>query len=395
MFGMTIQRKGRIPGGEAAAKERISAAPGMPDSGWRGLSGLLEGEAHLAISANNGGSTWACSLVIALRDDDANLLFSLRAATGLGHLKRKPAQGGSRPQVVWTIASKLECLVLAGILGEFPFLGRRRREQALWTKAVGLWATARYLSDDRIRQSLRQLADRLREVRRYRPPTEGDANTLKLPPSGLNDHFSGFFSGEGCFLLPREGGARLVIKLRRDDRPLLQRYADAFRIGKVYDVATRPPDSPQASWVVCSRADLLEAVSLFDSAPLLGRKAEQYLPWRAGALELVRASLEGRRPDSERLAMARRALAVSKRYVPRSPPRDVSDPTVDARDAYLLILRRWASQTDELLSCARYARDRQPGWPNRNTIARFFGSWADALTAAGLESRLARTPARS
>jgi phage shock protein PspC (stress-responsive transcriptional regulator) len=55
-------------------------------------------------------------------------------------------------------------------------------------------------------------------VRRYRPPTEADANILKLPPSGLNNHFSGFFSGEGCFLLPREGGARLVIKLRRDDR---------------------------------------------------------------------------------------------------------------------------------------------------------------------------------
>jgi hypothetical protein len=40
-------------------------------------------------------------------------------------------------------------------------------------------------------------------------------------------YFTGFISGEGSFTLgPR--AARVVIKLRRDDRPLLEAFRDAF-----------------------------------------------------------------------------------------------------------------------------------------------------------------------
>jgi hypothetical protein len=395
VFAMGRGHSGRIPGGEFAARARILAAPGMTSAEAHTWSGLLEAEAHFAVGPNNGGTTWSCSLKVALRDDDRDLLVALTETTGLGHLTEKPARAGSRPQVVWTASSKLECLVLAEILEDHPFLGRRRNEQALWTEAVRLWASDRYLSDTPAWRKLALLAHQLRAARRYQPPMSSEVAAMSLAEPGLRAHFSGFFSGEGCFLLPKEGGARISVKLRRDDRPLLEGFARTFGIGKVYDVAARPPDSPAAIWTVCSRSHLLKVIALFDSAPLLGRKADQYIPWRVGALELAHASLEGSKPDLARLDMARRGLAASKQYVPRSTPLDIGDRTVDARDAYVLILRRWASQTDELLSCARYARDRQPGWPNRNTIARFFGSWADALTAAGLESRLARIPARS
>lgn len=392
---MGRERYGRVPGGEAAIQARVLAAPGMTSAEAHAWSGLIEAEAHLSVRPNNADTTWCCSLKVALRDDDADLLVALAETTGLGHLARKAARAGSRPQVAWSVSSKLECLVLAKILEDHPFLGRRRKEQTLWTEAVRLWASDRYLSDKSARRRLAQLADQLSTARRYQSPIRSDVAAISLAEPGLREHFGGFFSGEGCFLLPKEGGARIAVKLRRDDRPLLDGFAMTFGIGKVYDLAARPPDSPAALWSVFSRSDLLRAVALFDSAPLLGRKADQYIPWRVGALELVHASLEGRKPVPARLEMARLGLAASKRYAPSTTQLDVRDPSAEARAAYLSVLRQWASQTDELLTCTRFTRDRQPGWPNRNTIARFFGSWAEALTEAGLEVRLARTPSQS
>jgi hypothetical protein len=58
-----------------------------------------------------------------------------------------------------------------------------------------------------------------------------------------------------------------------------------------------------------------------------------------------------------------------------------------ASEVFIEILRTWAGNETGPLSCNAYsrARVRNPNWPNRNTLARAFGSWALALDAAGVQ----------
>ena len=205
------------------------------------------------------------------------------------------------------------------------------------------------------------------------------------------NYFAGFFSGEGSFNLSGRR-ARFVIKLRRDDRPLLNALCGDFAIGSVVNVSAIEPWSPAAVWHVTGAGDLLRGIDLFDSAPLLGRKARQYQAWRPGAQAIAEAIVD-KRPFSEPFVEgARRALAYATAY--RSPlePLSVDRGISAARAAYLEVLREWARSVQGTLSCGAYAaaRAQHPDWPTRNTIAEAFGTWQDALRSAGLAARAAR-----
>jgi hypothetical protein len=153
------------------------------------------------------------------------------------------------------------------------------------------------------------------------------------------------------------------------------------------------PWSPAAVWHVTRASDVLKGIDLFDSAPLLGRKARQHRAWRPGAYAAAEAITE-KLPLNERVVdESRRALAHATAYrPPRTPLR--TDPGLSAaRSAYLEVLREWADSVDGPLSCGAYASARRaehPDWPKRETIAEAFGSWYGALAAAGLAARAAR-----
>src|SRR5215208_702215 len=107
----------RIPGGEAAIRARMAAAPGVSTRDRHRLAGLLEAECHLFVSPNNRDG---CGCEVSLRDDDRRILVDLQTGLGLGRLVPIPAHNGSRPQVLWKIESKLECSVLVDLLDEHP-----------------------------------------------------------------------------------------------------------------------------------------------------------------------------------------------------------------------------------------------------------------------------------
>ena len=91
----------------------LAAAQGVDDVDGHALAGFIEAEGSFSITANNGGRSWLCGMSLNQRADDADVLCDIVRVTGLGRLYAVPARRTSRPQVVWSVASKLECRELA------------------------------------------------------------------------------------------------------------------------------------------------------------------------------------------------------------------------------------------------------------------------------------------
>jgi hypothetical protein len=214
-----------------------------------------------------------------------------------------------------------------------------------------------------------------------------------MSDSDAEYYFAGFFSGEGCFRLgPRD--ARFVIKLRRDDRPLLEAFRAQFGIGSVCDVAIPEPWSPASVWHVTGARDVLRGIALFDAAGLLGRKERQFRAWRPGAEAVALAKIARGPVDEHVVASARQKLARATAYAPPANPLRFDPGHADARTAYIDVLRAWANSTEGPLSCTAYEAGRrvQTHWPKRDTIAFAFGGWYEALRSAGLADRAVRRP---
>ena len=225
--------------------------------------------------------------------------------------------------------------------------------------------------------------------RRYVDPRPPRA-TVKTPASHeLLWFLGGFFSGEGCFLLS-QSHARVAVKLRADDRPLLERFCAMLELGRVYTNRAQPPASPTATWTVYRQAELPRLIQVLDRAVLRGRKRREFEAWRVGAEEFIAARQAARKRDRTLVAEAIDALRDARRFVPEAAElSDFEDDADSAQRLYADLLRTWAAYVDGSLSCTRYARDRRshPDWPTRTTIAIAFGGWGHALSAAGLDER--------
>jgi hypothetical protein len=118
---------------------------------------------------------------------------------------------------------------------------------------------------------------------------------------------------------------------------------------------------------------------VFDGHPPMGRAGRVYGHWR----QLVTAtdrSATSLHPAVTRLVEARRY--VLPQALPVSAPRRALKET-----RYVTLLRAWARDRPPPYSATSYQRWRAEvaaGAPNRTTLARFFGTWRDALEAAGL-----------
>jgi hypothetical protein len=97
-------------------------------------------------------------------------------------------------------------------------------------------------------------------------------------------YLGGFFSGEGSFGLSGLQ-PRAVVKLRRDDRAILELFAERFGVGSVRDHAPYRHDNPCVTWLICATDEMGAAVRLFEAAELRGRKRREFEVWREAAQE--------------------------------------------------------------------------------------------------------------
>jgi hypothetical protein len=238
---------------------------------------------------------------------------------------------------------------------------------------VRVWRTGASTTWD----SMRAASIKLKALRSYVEPAPRDVAPLRDEP-GFLWYLGGFFTGEGSFRLSiRE--ARAVIKVRRDDRPLLAAFARITGLGRVFDLRAEARSHPAAVWIIYRQTDLPNAIELLSAAHLRGRKRREFAAWRVGAEEFIAGSSEGRPRRPEILEVAVESFQHARAYVSPGPLPARNDRAAAER-RLIGILRAWAGETMLPLSATCYlrARENHPAWPTRNTIARTFGSWARA-----------------
>jgi hypothetical protein len=356
---------------------------GINDQDGHFLAGFIDAEGCFQITANNGGTAWVCALTLSQRDDDADLLVDLQARTGLGHLRHTPARHTSMPQITWRIQRRRDCLCLAELLERFPLRGRKRMEAEMWTRAV------RELDRSSCPERLPQFASELRSLKRY-VNLVGSPHAPPPLDEDLISYFGGFFTGEGHLQLS-DGRCRVATRLRDDDRPLLEGLASATGLGKLYSAPRDGRTAPSVVWLIHRRDQLAPAVRLLERAGLRGRKAKEFAHWRVGALEFADALASQRRPRRSVISDAAAAVRTARRYRTGSP---APTPCHGERQAQRCVdsLRAAAEITPGPLTVTAYSAHRRanPHWPARNAVAKAFGSWSQALDAAGLGDRRAR-----
>jgi hypothetical protein len=354
------------------------------------LAGFLEGEAHLAVREQNGGSSFGCGVYVRLRDDDQDLLEWLVALTGLGRLRRVPEQPTSRPQISWTVESQADCTALLRLIGGCGFHGRRSAELRLWTEAVDLWTSG---TAAKRRAGLPQIARDLQAARKY----GGGARTARPLSAGEHErvgYITGLVCAEGCFQMARDR-PRFSMHLRADDRPLLELLRTTTGFGAVYSHSPAPPLNPSSTWVVAARAELEQLLALLQRGELPGRKQAEMETWAVAVHELCSAARLGVRPRPALLTLACARLRAARTY--RRSTRELLElPGRDVRAEALAALHAWSEDSGGRLACGGYERWRRehPGAPTRNTVAKVFGSWRAAMEAAGLGDRAARQVTR-
>jgi hypothetical protein len=301
------------------------------------LAGFVEGEACFSIvrqsQANRAKFTCRshrCVVAICARDDDQELIDELARATALGNVVRCPSHRRSRPQVNWRIHAKADCQRLIEILATSPLRGRKSHDYAIWRTAAEWWiagdATTRPAHRDWT--PMAYLRERLMEVKRYECAS---SPTIDDPPGLAPDwlpYLAGFVTAEGHLSLNRPDpksdrvSPKLTVRLRADDKPLLEQLQARTGVGRIYEYA-RKGGLPIVQWVIFNRLDLHRIVELLDASPPRGRKLAEYQLWREG-VRICNDSLGGKQPVEIR-SIARR-LKELRAYRPPKPARAPSPP---------------------------------------------------------------------
>lgn len=108
-------------------------------------------------------------------------------------------------------------------------------------------------------------------------------------------YLAGLTDGEGCFSIraynvhkpTKTYGCAFIIKMRADDRFLLEGLRDALDLGTIATESGRgdsKPRKPTVRWVVGDKVGCLAVVTLFDRFPLWSKKARDFHVWRQAVL---------------------------------------------------------------------------------------------------------------
>jgi uncharacterized protein YecT (DUF1311 family) len=336
-------------------------------------AGLIAGDGHFAIQPNNGGTTRQCLLAVCLRADDTPLLAELCRWSGAGMLQAVPAQRTSRPQTTWIVQRQADCLRMVSILDRYPLLGKKLGQYEIWREAIVAWTGP---GSDR-QSVVADCGERLRAHRRA--DVLAGASAVSITDDHLLAFFAGFATAEAHFGATTEGHPHFSINLRSDDGELLRAFRDRLSVGRLVDVQPYGTSHAAVSWRIGRLSDLRALTQALDRYPPRGRVLRIYEAWR----ELV--LLEDRRSGKRRVLAAR--VKERRAYTPGLEWTNEVEPDAARRRRHIAVLRAWAADTAGARTVTAYEAWRRRSdrdAPTRNTIVRAFGSWIEALYAAGV-----------
>ena len=345
-------------------------------------AGLIAGDGHFAIQPNNGGTSWQCFLAVRLRADDTPLLADLCRWSGAGKLHAVPARRTSRPQTTWIVQRKADCRRIVSILDRHRLLGKKQGQYAIWRTAIVAWTGMR--SD---RHSVVAACGEQLRAHRDVDVVPG-ASEVSITDHELCAFLAGFVTAEVHFGATLEGHPHFRINLRNDDGALLHLFRDRLGLGRLADVPPYGTSKAALSWQVARLDELRALTQVLDRYPPRGRVVGIYKAWRD--LVLLEDRKSGRRRSLAARVKERRAYTPGLEWVE----------TVDAielrRRRHIAVLQEWEARTDGRITATAYEawrRSSRPEAPKHETIAAAFGSWIEALEAAGLSTQGCRTPA--
>lgn len=304
------------PAGSTDGRTPIGGYPDLEPDFGDFLAGFLEGEACFLITRQPRRANHRCAVSVGVRDDDQILLSEFAKATRLGTVLPVSARGSSKPQGLWTVNSKADCVRLTEILYRHPLRGRKSGDFALWAAAVDWWAgpdpTRRRINRDWT--PMVYIKRRLHESRMYNPRPD----RIRDQTPGLSRDWIAFMSGlltaDGSLGIHRNGGGLLPvarIALRADDAPLLHQLRARTEIGRVLvnERVHRGKRSREASWTIRGTGDLVRLVSILSSCPPKGRRRAEFGIWHKAVAVYSRE-----RGRSAELAKLRASLAAARAY---------------------------------------------------------------------------------
>lgn len=100
---------------------------------------------------------------------------------------------------------------------------------------------------------------------------------------------AGFIDGEGSFIIhgAERKQCRMCVKLRADDRAILDEIVERTGIGRVTHQPNNARTNPQYGWLVITKADCQRLVALLERYPLRAKKARDFEIWREAVRQWV------------------------------------------------------------------------------------------------------------
>jgi hypothetical protein len=119
----------------------------MNDNFGNWLAGISDGEACFGLRAQKGRAVPSARYDLALRDDDSEMLETIKSTLGFGQVyyARKtsvnPQGYVSKPRATFCVWNKGDCLKLVEVFEKYPLRSKKHRDFVLWSEAVRLWNT--------------------------------------------------------------------------------------------------------------------------------------------------------------------------------------------------------------------------------------------------------------